>query len=488
MFKKNSKLLLIILMFLFLAYGYFFKFHLVSDAYRIIDSSDAFMIVLKCNEGRLVQVLYFLILNLFNFSINSISMYMFSYRINTFLSIAFLAACILITYKMLIMNIKNINTRKKIVIFICTLFMFINISICEYLLYFENFIMIFGLLLSVVSAYIYNKNIKLKYAIIPILILISSFCYQGVAQIFVILSALVVFTRYSEQKQSYYLKELFKILLLYLLPLSINYLVCWYLNSILPNIDPRLFTGIGESLKNLLSPIYTLVPIIYMLILGFIILFNLKLFAAQNSKEILLKISYLMIISLISFIIFVFNNSVRLQPRTMLNFIIIYPVLKIYISSLKIDDKFSTDIIVTLFLLIINIILILSLQISNIYSTKQNITVALSIVEKIEKYETENNIKVENVAFCGDSELNYEYWNCKNALYFTYTAPIFYDYWCDIYSLNVLCNRKFNKVPYTKISESNNEIYEYFLSQNWDEPNINEQVLFDGNTVYICCF
>ena len=211
--KVNSKIKKIILIFvttlvLLFAYGRFFKFHLVGDAYRIIDSSTEFIINLKCNEGRLVQVLYFVVLNILGISINSIDMYMFLYRINWILSIIFLVLSVLLTFKMLISHMKNPTFRKKIVVYICTLLMFINISVSEYMLYFENGIMIFGLLLSIIAAYIFNSNKKQKYVIIPILILISSFCYQGVAQIFVILSALVLFISKLGQKQSYYIKEL----------------------------------------------------------------------------------------------------------------------------------------------------------------------------------------------------------------------------------------------------------------------------------------
>ena len=482
---KLKKLVLPIItaIILLLAYGCFFKFHLASDAYRIIDNSNAFMINLKFNEGRLFQVLYFIILDFCSLSIDSIDMYMFLYRINSILSIIILTICVLLVYKLIKDNLKTVNIQKSIIVFICSLLMFINISVSEYLLYFENVVMILGLFLAVFAAYIYHTNTKLKYTIIPILILMSSFCYQGVAQIFVILSALILLIKRTNNEQKNCLKDLFKILILYLFPLVINYFITWWLNCILPNIDPRLFTGILQSLKNLLCFQNIITLTIYMILFGVLILFNPKLFMGKNLKMNLLNIFYLMTLSIISFVVFVFNNSVRLIPRTLLNFIIIYPVLKIYITNLKENHKF--DIVWVAILLITNIGLVSHLQISNIKSTTQNINVVQSIIEAITEYETENNIKIENLAFYDDSLINDSYWKCKDLLHYTYTCPIYYGYWCDIYSMNVLSYRIFNRIDDSNVDKY---IYDYFLSQDWDEPNIEEQIIFKGNTAHICRF
>ena len=63
--------------------------------------------------------------------------------------------------------------------------------------------------------------------------------------------------------------------------------------------------------------------------------------------------------------------------------------------------------------------------------------------------------------------------------------PILYSDWADIYSINELSNRNFNKVS-TK--ELNKELVKYFTSKNWDEFNIDEQIIFTDDTVNICNF
>lgn len=478
---KKAILIFVTTIMILLAYGCFFKFHLVSDTYRIINTNPEYIINLKCNEGRLVQVLYFSILNILNISINSIDMYMFLYRINWVISIILMIISILFTYKMLISYMKNITVRKKIIVYICTLLMFINVSISEYMLFLENFVMIIGLLLSIIAAHIYHTGMKYKNIIILILILISSFCYQGVAQIFVILAALILLISKPEQKQRYYLKEMFKILVLYFLPLLVNYIICWWLNSILPNLDPRIFTGIFESLKQLLSLHNLLVLSMYMILFGILIFFNPKILIGKN----IFGCIYLIILSIISFEIFIFNNVAGLLPRIILNFIIIYPILEIYIMNLKENSNYVVDIVIIVMLLISNILVVSNLQLKNINSTTKNIEAVQSIIEKINEYEIENNIEVKNVAFYTDLNINYEYWDAEELMYFSYAAPIYYGYWCDIYSINVLSGKEYNRIDDLLVDK---EITYYFMTKDWNELDIEEQVIFKGDTVHICRF
>jgi hypothetical protein len=107
------------------------------------------------------------------------------------------------------------------------------------------------------------------------------------------------------------------------------------------------------------------------------------------------------------------------------------------------------------------------------------------MVEKIKEYENQNNIKVENIAFYYDPNLNYGYWNAQNSLLYPYTVPIYYGYWCDIYSINVLSGKKYNRIDDFEVDE---QINDYFNSMDWNEPNVQEQLIFTGNTVHICLF
>ena len=63
--------------------------------------------------------------------------------------------------------------------------------------------------------------------------------------------------------------------------------------------------------------------------------------------------------------------------------------------------------------------------------------------------------------------------------------PILYSDCSDIYSINELSNRKFNKVS----KENGNKYLEkFFASKNWDYFNVDEQIIFTDDTVNICNF
>lgn len=483
--QKNILLISIISIVFLLAYGSLFKFHLVSDAYRIIDSSNEFIINLKYNEGRLFQVLYFSLLNVLHVSINSVHIYMLIYRINLGVSILLLVLCGIFTYKIFVGKMNNITKQKKVAVLICILLMFVNLSVAEYMLYFENMIIILGLLFSIIALYVYMDNKKLKYITTPFLILMSSLCYQGVTQIFVTLAALALFISKPGRKQSYYLKEVLKIFILYMVPLIINYLICLWLNATLPNIDPRIFTGVWQSLVQLISVKNILALFIYMLIVLGVGIVNSKIFTESKSKEVGSCFILLIGLAIISFEVFLFNNSVGLVFRTMLNYIIIYPILKIYIINLKDNNKQVIDIVITGTVLVLNILLVVSLQVVHVNSTAQNINAVEKIVEKINEYEEQTNIIIKNVAFYSDSHLDYEYWNAKYPMFWSYTVPIYYGYWCNVYSINVLSGKNYNRID---DSEVDINLKHGFKLKDWKELNIKEQVVFKDDTVHICCF
>ncbi len=488
--KKKIYTFLIIFLAILLSYILFFKFHLVSDAYRIIDNSNEYMINLKLIESRPVQALYFYILKLFNINIDSISDYIIAYRINLFISIIFLSISGFLIYNQVLSNLKNKNFKQKIFLMILTLTICINVSMCEYMLFIENYIIIFGFLLTIISTLLLYKKLKFKYILIIILLLISSFCYQGVTAFFVPFSLCIYLIKNKDAKIKDVLKKVVSIMFIYLFVQGINYIICTICNKFLPHLDPRLFNSIFGNVDKFFS--FTCI-FIYMvsLVIFFIELFiNIKILYNNNFKNYLLNIIYILILAIISFSIFLFNNSVTLTPRMFFSFVVVYSILEIYLISIrenniKYNNRYNLNIIIVSLILIFNICIVVILQYKNIYSTKQNIEAVNNIVDYIKNYENQNNTKINNICFYEDKSINYSYWKVYDLLSSTYTNPIYYGYWSDIYSIKVLSSRKFNKID-EKDCDTN--ISNYFKDKDWDEPNLAEQIIFINDTAHICCF
>lgn len=480
--KKNIVIFIATIIILFFSFCCFFKFHLVSDSYRIIYNSSEYMIKLKLIEGRIVQVIYFFILYICRIEIHSISEYMFLYKINLSISIFLLSLCICIVYNIFFSTLQLNTKKEKFLLYVIVLTIFINISVCEYMLFIENFIIILGLLFSIIATIIFYSNKKI-YSII--LIMLSSFCYQGVAQFFVIFSFINFLIKNYNVNKKKYICTIIEILLVYLLAQLINYCTCSIFNYYLPNLDPRLFNGIITNLDKVITQDNVTISIIYLFIVFFTIFINVNILYKRNFILHIINVFVLVILSIISFAIFLTNNSCGLMPRTLLNFIVIFPIIIIYILSVNKCININVHILLISLLFIGNILFIIKLQRFNIKSTKDNIYVVNQIIEIIEEYETKNNTKINNIMFYDDKKINYEYWNAYTTVYSTYNNPIYYGYWCDIYSINVLSGRDFNRI---KDENVNKKIYNYFKSKNWNEVALNEQIIFKGNTVNICRF
>lgn len=105
---------------------------------------------------------------------------------------------------------------------------------------------------------------------------------------------------------------------------------------------------------------------------------------------------------------------------------------------------------------------------------------AYAVLEEINKYEAEHNIKVTSVAFYEDS-------NCQgNSADFPYCGA-----WSALqrqdarkYILNVYSEYK----RFSAISAQDDVFNEHFADKDWDEFNAEEQLFFDGDTLHLCCY
>ena len=502
--KKYLDNLKIIIAFLFMFYTtftLFFKFHLGSDAYRVIYNNSEYIVNLKMVEGRPIQAMYFKLVDITTKGMDNITKYTGIYRIGLVMSGLITAISFYLVYKNIkkIINVKS--KQKRILIFILVASIFINITICEYMLFLENVVMALGILFAVLATLIVSSTRKnvIKYSLCYLLLVLSTFCYQGTTQLFVILSLLNFILsninkldkqNVSPQKiikieKNEYITTLIKIFVLYFGAQGVSYIICVWYNKLYPDLDPRLITGIVKNLRSLIS--YNVVNIyrVNIIILIFIMFYNLITPEDRNTKSNLINMTLLFFASFISYIIFIFNNSAALVPRSVYNLIIILPVLELYIINLEYKKFFKFNVWIIFLYVVLNILLSVFFQNLNIISTKQNIEAVNKIIYRINEYENTNNIKVEEIAFYKDESPNYEYWHAPLNILSTYTNPVYYGYWSDIYSINVLAHRNFKKVTSENLNE---DLVLYFKSKDWVNLNLDEQMIFDGNRVSICKF
>lgn len=494
-FIKNFTIFIFFLLMFYSVFSFFFKFHLVSDAYRAISSDVSYIENLKMVEGRPLQAVYFKMIDSITKNMDTINKYMIIYRTGLVISGVILAIAFTLIYRNIEKIINTKNNLNRILIFMLVTCVFINITICEYMLYIENVVMALGVLFAVLAVLIFDMRKKgiVKFISCYIFLVLSAFCYQGTTQLFVILSVLNFILRNiktidknnTEIEKKEYVIVLIKIFGIYFAAQGVSYIICVWYNKLYPTLDPRLITGVVKNLKSLVS--YNLVNVykIYFLVFSFIIFYNIITPEDKNTKSNFKNMTILLVTSFASFIIFIFNNSAALVPRSIYNLIVIIPILELYIINLEYKKLAKFNIWIIGLFFIGNILLVIYLQNLNVISTKQNIDAVNEIIYRINEYEKTNNIIVEEIAFYKDESPNYEYWYAILNFVSTYTNPVYYGYWSDIYSINVLSNRKFRKIPKENLDEN---LTFYFKNKNWDKLNLDEQIIFEGNRVSICKF
>lgn len=105
------------------------------------------------------------------------------------------------------------------------------------------------------------------------------------------------------------------------------------------------------------------------------------------------------------------------------------------------------------------------------------------INRRICNYEQQKGIEVTKIGFCSDEYISYRYYSfIETSAYGDMCANPFLAEWSDINSIYYYTGRNFARV------EVPEEVVEYYGSRNWDEADWDEQLVFDGDTVFVCVF
>lgn len=129
---------------------------------------------------------------------------------------------------------------------------------------------------------------------------------------------------------------------------------------------------------------------------------------------------------------------------------------------------------------------ILSLQYSAADTVRTNTLdryYILQIADRIRTYEQEHHIEVTAIGVCYDASLEYKYGDyIKNGYYGEILSKAFMNEWSDVSAINYYSGRSFDR------TEVPQEVKEQVRQLNWDYVNLQEQMIFCGNEVYIAVY
>lgn len=115
---------------------------------------------------------------------------------------------------------------------------------------------------------------------------------------------------------------------------------------------------------------------------------------------------------------------------------------------------------------------------------------ARQIQEAIDQYETETGNEIHTIVVHRMGSIHYIYEEQHfEYVYTLYAHRLFYDAWADVNLLNYMFDKDYERVNMDELYTDNTEYYQsliqqYWEGKSWTHLNTDEQLVFDGNTMY----
>ena len=486
--KKDLFIFGIILLFCVLICSPLIQFHIASDTYNLMDlgyfeyPSQYFL-----KDARIVSTLVMYIAGILNLPYSVFIVMM------EILAIIIVSFSIYFIYKTVSEKIKLKSNGKIILVIMAGFILLFNCMSLEYLLYAECSVMCLSVLLSILAARTFTSDSKHKYIKALLLIIMATFCYQGAVNIFLPLTILFIFIDKNQKSKKEIVKQVVLSGVWICIAYIVNVLSIYVINTILGGEQSRIAGGILTNLSlfgvlinyiitNTLIYNYNLWPMGITLIFIAITLIIL-LFQKKTTEKILNYIVILLSALLICIVPIFFMKSPSMEPRMAMSIGGIIGMSLIYLITLEQKNKILEYIISILVVsfFIFNSVNAIQIFSSHIATNKIDANMGMTIRYKIEEYERESGNTVTKVAYYRDeNHKDFHYgWDKKLS---SFGQRAFDNYYCIIEALNYYCDRKFEKAQMTK------EVYnEYFAGRDWVAYS-DEQIVFDGDTMYICTY
>lgn len=495
--KKDIYIFLAMTIFSVIICANFLRIHFAADTYCLNSYGYHSYILHFLNSARIFSALELWISQILDITLLT------NLRIMSVIAIGCMALSWFILYKY---SIKLLQKEKSIffniLIGLVSFLIIFTFSTCEMLMFAESGMMGLSILLSIIAACIFNSNVKHRYIWSWVLVLLASFAYQSTIALFVLV-ALIMESYRNNGDIKKIVKEALMIGLIYGISLVINLGVVKIIENI-QNSSMRATTipQISEFINTIIEygtvmvyDTFNLIPKgLYLGIIGIIsIVFIYKVYKSKRYFDIF---EYIMLI-LLAFImpllpvIVTPQEQQYLEPRMTPSFASILGILILYIicKMQNQDDKNNTNksekiinkilIFISTFLVVMNSIYFIYASTENRASAYLDRNVAKSIIEEIYEYENENQIKIENIGLAWDKNPS-NYYNGQPTMESANVRSMVID-WSVLEVIEFYSGEKYNKV------ETPSNIIEIFNEKNWDFYN-QDQLIFEGNTLYICLF
>ena len=330
----------------------FFSFIVCTNFLRIHFAADTYCLYAYGYDNYILHFLasarFFGALELWIAKILDITL-LTNLKILSFIGIIIAASAWYILYKYILKLMKKEKSISwNILIGTLTFSIIFNFSSCEMFMFAESGIMMFAILLSVIGACVFNSDVKHRYIISFILVLLSSFAYQSTISLFVLL-ALIMETYRNKGDIKKIVKEALIIGIFYgsafvINLISIKIIQIFVDNKMrkasIPSINDIIYTTYNFGTTIMFA--FKLLPkYLYIAIIGLITLWYILIIFKTREKFSIIEYIMLGILAFFMPLLPVMatpREQQYIEPRMVLSYAAIIPILILYII-VKFEEK-----------------------------------------------------------------------------------------------------------------------------------------------------
>lgn len=487
--KEKIKVFLIILLLAVITCIMFLNFHKITDTYWNIEEGYNLYKITPLKDGRIV---YFILLNI----AECINIPMVVLFVLSMISATIINSLSVYKIYQYIINNKNLkwnsNIKYKAILVMGSFLIIYNPMTVELYAYMENVIMSLGILLCTIAAITLDCGNKKNIIKSILLMIIAGLCYQGILNIFISIS-LLLFIMKDNKKVADWVKYICKIAFIVIITLAILLITINLSNQVINEEQSRInmlinMLKVPEIIKlAILSIVELNYNLFSELLMRFSILFTIIMIMFCSKKRIKNLSEYfiaIIIIILACVVPVYFQKVIAISARMTIAIGSIIGISIIYMGTIAIkneSNKIKINIInvFAVSMILINTYNYINLGFMNVITNIEEEKICKNINQKIENYESENNIKIKYVAFCEDKNYKDTY---KDLPMNSFTIKALGRAYSDDHCLNY-----FNKSNLTKVKIDSQNYEKYFKDKDWNEFN-EEQIQFDGDIVMICLY
>lgn len=487
--KKDMYVFIGMLLFSIILCTNFLKIHFAQDTYCLYASGYKDYMLHFLRSARFFSALELLVSRILDITLLT------NLRIISIMGILFIAIAWFVLYKFIIKLIKKEKSIYwNILIAIITFSILYNFASCELFIFAESGIMCLSILFAVIAACVFNSDIKHRYLISFIFVFLSSISYQATISVFVIL-ALIMEAYKNKGNTKKVIGEAILIGIFYGGALALNLAIIKVIDHIFKDtIRPTAILTIQAIIDTIkkygtimaVDTFKVLPKYFYLIIIGIItvwyVINNLKNKDLFSILEYIILVVLAFIMPLLP-VVATAQSQQYLEPRMSFSYasitagLILYIALMFDIETNNINKKIA--IIFAIGLMILNSMYFIRNSTENVVSGYLDRNVAKSILEEIYEYQNENNIKIENIGIAYDQRST-TYYDGQPSLETTNVRSMVTN-WAAVQVLEFYSGETYN------IVETPNDVKQKFLEHDW-KFYTPEQLVFNGDTLYICLY